>query len=470
MYCVFAVNLQAYTLEQSGSLEQIPQSKNVRITYCVDPHWAPYESIRNNTHVGISAEYMKTISELSGITFDLIPTNTWAQSLEYVQAGTCQMLSMLNKSDYRKQFLDFSLPYFEAPNILVARSGSPVLQGYAGIGDRLVGVVKGYRQVEYISRYYPEIRMTLISNEREGLVRLSNGDFDVMVGSLMSVNTHINNQNLNNLVIVGYAEPLDSLSFGVNKASGYIIPALNHAISQLPESRKVEIYRHWNNVHVRYQHDYFKLIMTIVSILLILTWLMWRNRIINVYNRLINQKNKEIKSLQASLADRNRTLEFLSAHDTLTGLYNRNHMIQKAEEEICRFKRFNTSASLIVVEMKNEQQDVAESLGLDKDEMLKYVADKCLTIVREVDILSRFSSDQIIILCPQTQMSACKILADRLILSLKNDTRLKNAKWCFAIGLSELHENEAFPEWLNRTTKALHQSKRQGYGFVSTSD
>lgn len=72
------------------------------VTYCVDPDWAPYEAIRNNNHVGISADYIQTISELSGLTFKLVPTQSWEQSLAYVQQGTCQVISMLNVSDFRK--------------------------------------------------------------------------------------------------------------------------------------------------------------------------------------------------------------------------------------------------------------------------------------------------------------------------------------------------------------------------------
>ena len=220
----FSALLQA----EAGLKAASEQSNNV--TYCIDPNWAPYEAIRNGIHVGISAQYMQLIAEISELTFTLVPTESWQQSLEYVQQGKCQVIPMLNTSDYRKQFLDFSVPYFEAPNVLVAKSGMPMIQGYAGVGNRVVGIVQGYRQVEYISRHYPGLRLKLIPSEEEGLKQLANDEFDVMVGSLMSVNMHINNLKLKDLNIVGYAEPFDSLAFGVNKTYGHLVDKLNLAI------------------------------------------------------------------------------------------------------------------------------------------------------------------------------------------------------------------------------------------------
>lgn len=446
--------------------DQISSTSSEEVTYCIDPNWAPYEAIRNGIHVGISAQYMNLIADISGLKFTLVKTDSWQQSLEYVQRGECQLIPMLNTSDYRKQFLDFSIPYFEAPNVLVAKAGTPMLQGYSGVGNRTVGIVQGYRQVEYISRHYPGLRLKLIPSEEEGLKQLENDEFDVMVGSLMSVNMHINNLKLEDLNIVGYAEPFDSLAFGVNKSYGHLVEKLNYAIERIPEARKVEIYKQWNNVQIRYSRNYSVMILTTVIVLISLLWLISRNRHVGGYKRIISQKNEEISALQATLLEKNRTLGFLTAHDTITGLYNRNHMIQRAEEEISRFNRFHTTASLIILELTPSQDG---DLPLDasmREDTLKVVATHCLNTVREVDVVSRFNGEQFIILCPQTELDAAKILADRLLACLMGHYLLSE-NFNVAIGMSQLKESEEFPEWMERTVKALYQSKRQGFGNVS---
>lgn len=454
------------TLLYAAPEDQISSTSSEEVTYCIDPNWAPYEAIRNGIHVGISAQYMNLIADITDLKFTLVKTDSWQQSLEYVQRGECQLIPMLNTSDYRKQFLDFSIPYFEAPNVLVAKAGTPMLQGYSGVGNRTVGIVQGYRQVEYISRHYPGLRLKLIPSEEEGLKQLENDEFDVMVGSLMSVNMHINNLKLEDLNIVGYAEPFDSLAFGVNKSYGHLVEKLNYAIERIPESRKVEIYKQWNNVQIRYSRNYSVMILTTVIVLISLLWLISRNRHVGGYKRIISQKNEEISALQATLLEKNRTLGFLTAHDTITGLYNRNHMIQRAEEEISRFNRFHTTASLIILELTPSQDG---DLPLDasmREDTLKVVATHCLNTVREVDVVSRFNGEQFIILCPQTELDAAKILADRLLACLMGHYLLSE-NFNVAIGMSQLKESEEFPEWMERTVKALYQSKRQGFGSVS---
>lgn len=195
-------------------------------------------------------------------------------------------------------------------------------------------------------------------------------------------------------------------------------------------------------------------------------WLISRNRHVGAYKRIINQKNEEISALQATLLEKNRTLGFLSAHDTITGLYNRNHMIQRAEEEISRFQRFQTTASLIILELTHSHDDGHSLEASSLEEPLKVVATQCLNTVREVDVVSRFSGEQFIILCPQTEVGAAKILADRLLKCVTSHYLLSD-NFKVAIGMSELKQSEEFSDWMERTMKALYQSKRHGFGNVS---
>ena len=446
----------------------LAHSENNTVKYCIDPKWAPYEALVAGEHVGISAEYMRVVSSLSSIKFELVATDTWAQSLEYLQRGECHMLSMLTASEYRRQFMTFSDSYFEAPNVLVASIGTPILQGYDGVGSRLLGVVRGYRQMEYITRYYPSLRIKVIDSEREGLEMLLSGDLDVMVGSLLTVNTFINMHNLESLAIVGYAEPYDLLAFGVAKSHAHIVPLLNDAIARIPEDKEVSIYKQWSSSKVRYNATYKPYVLGLVCFIGFLCWFIWRARVKLHVRRLLHEKNEEIQLLKVQLSDKSRTLEFLTTRDALTGLYNRNHMIQRAEEEISRYQRFHSPASLIVFEV-NLARSLDESDNA-LDVLFKQIATTCLAAVREVDVVARFSNERFVVLCPQTDIEAAKILIYRLRDKLLGQSAFKNQGVGMFFSLSELQPAETFLEWEHRTAKALSQSKRYGSGTVSIAD
>lgn len=441
------------------------------INYCIDPNWAPYEALRNGEHIGISRDYLDRIEKRTDFDFQLVPTDSLEQSLTFVREGQCQMLTMLNTSPSRATYLDFSIPYFEAPNVLVAKKGSAMVQGLQAVQDELVGVVEGYRHAEYLARNYPEVRVKTVESEARGLVRLSRGEFDLMIGSLLSVYSGINSMKLDDLVIVGYAEPYDSLSFAVTKnMSDKLLPLMNDQIRKFPEHQKVEIYKRWSNVKSVDDTDVLKPFLIVLVVALIGFGIILRKRVVGSYTQQLKQKSKEIESLQGALLEKNRTLEFLSNHDALTGLYNRNHVMHRAEEEVSRFQRFHTPPSLIIAEIDNLSELHAAYGAKNTDDILKTVAGVCLSTVREVDVVARWSGEQFLILCPQTDIASAEILAQRLLKAMAENDELCARQPNTAVGIGVLRDNESFTDWFDRTAKALYQSKRLGYGVACAAE
>lgn len=441
------------------------------INYCIDPNWAPYEALRNGEHIGISKDYLDRIEKRTDFEFKLVPTDSLEQSLTFVRENQCQMLAMLNRSPSRSHYLDFSVPYFEAPNVLVGHKGNAMVQGLQAIEDELVGVVEGYRHAEYLARNYPHVRVKTVESEARGLVRLSRGEFDLMIGSLLSVYSNINSMKLDDLTIVGYAEPYDSLSFAVNKSlSDTILPVLNEQIRKFPEHQKVEIYKRWTNVKSVKDTNYLTPFLLVLLVALVVLCIFLRRRLVGSYSQQLKQKNKEVESLQGALLEKNRTLEFLSNHDALTGLYNRNHVMHRAEEEVSRFQRFHTPPSLIIAEIDNLSELHAVYGSQNTEDILKAVANVCLSTVREVDVVARWSGEQFLILCPQTDIDSAEVLARRLLKAMTENDILSKKQPNTAVGIAVLHDNESFTDWFDRTAKALYQSKRLGYGVACTAE
>lgn len=435
------------------------------VTYCIDPDWMPYEAMRNGKHIGISADYLDVISKLSHLKFELIPTESWQDSLAAVESGACMVTTMINRTPSRSHFLNFTTPYIEVPNVLVGRNGTPMVQGFEGVGNRIVGVVSGFRHAEYLARYYPDLLTEYVDSEVSGLQKLSKGDIDLMVGSLMGVYSAINAHDFSDLQIVGFAEPFDMLSFGVNKNHAELVPLLNKAISAIPESRKVDIYKRWNAVRQVKQGRYgFVLGIVFIAIALVAV-AAWRKRVISSYQRQISQKNDEIESLQSSLLEKNRTLEFLSTRDEVTGLYNRNYFMQKAEEEISRHLRFQSPCTLIAIEITENGNKLRA--GAHTDSLCKRLTSACLTTVRDVDITARCEPDKFMILSPQTTLAAGDSLANRLLECLKAEA---DPTIIFITGVAELQSGQRYSEWNDDLNRALSASRRQGGNVVALAE
>lgn len=432
------------------------------IEYCVDPDWMPYEAIRNGKHVGISADYLRLIAEKSPIEFKLVVTETWDQSLDFIKQGKCEAISMLNRTPERENYMLFTTPFFEAPNVFVTASSQHFISDYGGLASLRLGVVSGYQNEEYVNLHYPELNLAAYDTENAGLYALFKGEIDVFVGSMLSVISFIQEQGMRGFKIAGFAKPSDIMGMGLSFDRKELLPVLNQAISSITEQEHVAISQKWNSVQVINEIDY-RSIWIIVGILsLIGVAVVWRSAYVARFNRVLLNKNELLESLQAELLEKNASLEFMSNHDSLTALYNRHYMVSHCEKEIQRLQRFNQNACLILFDIdwfKQINDNYGHSAG---DMILRALAKLINEVIREIDVASRWGGEEFLILCPQTDMEQALVLSQRLKESIEKIEFRKADRVTCSFGVAEYKDNESFIGWFDRADDALYKAKAEG--------
>ena len=432
------------------------------VSYCVDPDWMPYEAIRNNQHVGMSSDYMTYIGVLAELDFKLLKTSSWSESLEKLKSGECQVASMLNRSPEREHYLRFTRPFFVGANVLVSSVEQPFFQGYENIGDQVLGAVAKYRQAEYVKTYYPHIKLKLVENELEGLRLLTEGDIDLFVGSLLSVNALIQNNGLANLRIAGLAEPQDQLSMGVANDDLELLNRLNTAISELPEWVHADIYKQWNNVRVIEHVDYGYIWISSAVFVCILVVVAWRQITVSRYNQKLMVKNSQLQALQTELVEKNRRLEIMSVRDPLTNMYNRHFMQDRAEQErqVSRRKQVPTCLVLIDIDFFKAVNDrFGHSTG---DIVLQQVARQIIKTIRDMDVAARWGGEEFIVLCPKTALDEANYLARRLKQEIRHHDFGPVGQITCSFGVAQYQGDESFAHWFERADKALYKAKNAG--------
>ncbi|MBT0587234.1 transporter substrate-binding domain-containing diguanylate cyclase [Alteromonas oceanisediminis] len=440
--------------------------------YCVDPDWMPYEAIRNNVHVGISHDYIRLFERTMPYQFKLIVTESWAQTLEKAKLGECDFVPLLNRSPSREDFLVFTDSYFTSPNVLVSTIGSPHIQGYEGIEDQVIGVVKSYRHGEYISRYYPHIALREYATENQALQALADGRVDLTVGSLLSVNTYVKNKGFENIQVVGLAQPHDHLRVGVSKrlsqaaeqnlSADTLVEQFNQTIDRIPEQSHVEIYKQWNNIRIVEHRDYQMMIWPIVVLLVFLMMLLWRTRSVDTVNKDLIATNERLESLRNELLEKNAKLEFLSMHDPLTGLYNRNFMIQRAEEAVNAFERFQQPVAIMIIDVdffKAINDKYGHAVG---DKVLKRIAHSVQQCLREVDIIARWGGEEFLVLCPNSDCADAKVLAERMRNALRGTPMGIDDQVTCSFGIAQMVTGNDFNAWFEAADSAMYRAKDSG--------
>lgn len=123
-------------------------------------------------------------------------------------------------------------------------------------------------------------------------------------------------------------------------------------------------------------------------------------------------------------------IEYLSYHDSLTGLYNRRFF----EEELNRLDtERNIPVSIIIGDVNNLKlvNDVfGHTYG---DQLLQKVAQEMASACRTDDIIARWGGDEFVILLPNTSGAEAKDICERIHLRL-NDQRIAEIEVSVAIG------------------------------------
>src|SRR5581483_6728667 len=104
----------------------------------------------------------------------------------------------------------------------------------------------------------------------------------------------------------------------------------------------------------------------------------------------------------------------LAITDPLTGLYNRRRLFEIGRIEFARSRRANRAFTAIMVDIDHFKQ-VNDTYGhFTGDRVLQSFSHLCQSQIREVDLIGRYGGEEIVILLPETNLTAGVEVAERL--------------------------------------------------------
>jgi len=460
------------------------------ITYCVDPDWAPYESIVDGKHIGISHHYLLLISKYSDLNFTLYPTQTWQESLEAIAQGKCQLMPMLNVSPARQTTMSFSHSYFTSANVLYAHIQDPLLAGFSSLTTESIAVVEDYRLHHFLKDNFAFITIVPVENESAGLALLNDNKVDLFVGSFYSSNQIIHDRAYRHLRIVGITELDDQLKVGVAKSHEHLIPLINQAIKTFTTADHRSVFAQLRSEVVISKTDH-TLALQVAFIALMIFLILFAFHIASLQQRKhLALKNNALHQLRKELEQKNSQLAELTVKDHLTGLYNRLHLNEHIDTNIKLKDRYNTACCIILIDIDDFKQfndTYGHKVG---DDVLKKVASVLLGISRGTDICARWGGEEFAILCPETTLEEAIFLAERFQERLaqcgvhnlsqqakdNNDNSNDNdfahqaqqtmPNITCSIGISELAKNSNETSWFMDADKAMYAAKAQGKNCI----
>lgn len=240
----------------------------------IDPTFAPYEWLNENgEHVGLSADYLRKIENLLGVKFEAVKTNSFAQSIELAKRGEIDMLTDVNKTPEREQYLAFTQAYMSNPVIIVDNGTNDLIGGLAKLAGKKLAIEKGYFISELIARDYPQIQIVNVTNVQDALMSLSKNEVDAYVADAGAVNYEIRRSGMFNLRFAGETEYRSNHRMGVLKNHAPLLSLLTKSLNAISEQEKTDIQNRWLSLQItqplNWQH-WFKYIVPLILLTILM--------------------------------------------------------------------------------------------------------------------------------------------------------------------------------------------------------
>ncbi|WP_394791241.1 diguanylate cyclase domain-containing protein [Rhodoferax sp.] len=190
--------------------------------------------------------------------------------------------------------------------------------------------------------------------------------------------------------------------------------------------------------------------------------------------RSFHQMHFQINQQLADLHDNREELEHLAQHDMLTGLPNRRLFQERLEQALAHARRYDVQVCLLFIDL-DAFKSINDALGHDiGDAVLKTMAERMQTMMREVDTVARLGGDEFVVLLgAPTPSEHMTVIAEKLLRGLKEPIVVQDRTLLVtaSIGISRYpQDGQTASELLNTADKAMYDAKlagRDGFQFFS---
>lgn len=404
----------------------------------------------NNASIGI----VNLIAQKSGLKFEATPLMIWADSLQGLTDGRCDILPWATKTEARSKAMNFTRPYVRIKRVVVAKKEQPYIRDLDEVSDRTFAMLKSNHAVAQVRKTHPNVQFLYVGTVQDEIDLILQDKAYGTIVSLYSAANLFNNEKVRELKVVGVLPPVyDDIASLATRKEDHILHSILEKSLIATNPRLIDEFMSEGAV-VSYDPDidyqkYWQIGFSVVLVLLVLLW--W---------------NRYLKKLNAKLTDSQRKLELLSETDSLTNVYNRLKMDEVFNQEIKTSKRYHSPLSVIMLDVdffKKINDKFGHVIG---DNVLKKIAQTVKSNLRANDYLGRWGGEEFLIICPSTNITQATLVAEKLRATLSKAEFSPIEKVTASFGVAAWENAETQESLISRADSALYRAKDSGRNKV----
>lgn len=176
---------------------------------------------------------------------------------------------------------------------------------------------------------------------------------------------------------------------------------------------------------------------------------------------------QRLKRATVDLADREELSRHQALHDSLSGLPNRHHFVERLQEALDGLVQSRNNGRVVVAYIDVDRfKDVNDTMGhAAGDTLIMAVAERLRTALAAEDFLARFGGDEFAVMHRSSDLQAVENLCDRMrrAFDAPFDVYGQHIRMTASIGVATAPEHGFSPQELMRHADiALYQGKNQG--------
>ena len=210
-----------------------------------EENYPPFSYLESGVWHGLSAEMTQLLQNRLGTKFQILPAQNLNVILANAQQGNSEMVTSLKETQERSRYLSFTQPYISVPTAIIVKAGFSGGSWPNSFVGKRVAVGKGYGVQSFLENDYPEVKLTLVPDDLDGMRKLSFGEVDAVIMDVASASFFIEREKISNLRIYEAFPYSYDLAFGVRKDQPMLHSILVKTLASIPDQDRQAIFDKW---------------------------------------------------------------------------------------------------------------------------------------------------------------------------------------------------------------------------------
>ena len=334
------------------------------------------------------------------------------------------------------------------PLALATTNNKNLITDLSMLEKKTILVINNNDIFKKLTKEFPSVNFKKEDSIKKAFNLLKNDRVFAVIDDTLTLSHYIIKNNFNNIKLSGTLPFQKEIRISTSKDNHILINIINKLIKGLDEKEKALFLKKYQLILYQKITDYSWLYKFLLPLLVLLA-------IIIRINSKLRIEIKQKKIAQQEL------LEYANT-DKLTKIFNRGKIESLLISEIKRSKRFNSTFSIIFMDIDDFKQ-INDELGhLEGDKVLCSIAKTISKNIRESDFFGRWGGEEFIIILPQTNARQAHHLALSLKETLSKKSADLNKDVTLSFGITEYLSSDTKRDLVKRADEAMYSVKRSG--------